>query len=224
MDMPEIPRKKSRLWMVPAGLVALAVLIFAVSYAVHLIDIVTIDPQVKANADFVAEYKRYKAYIPCKQEEIPSANDVNTRLSGPLSAPQSDKLELGFINDKIGTYFRGYNRSGDVLPFTDYEIRGVTLSQPDDSSSRNPYSLRGGKLGGDRSEEFMTRGIRIGDTPEDALRILGEPDKAPMPSQETYYYFDSEEGGQYMLGLHWNNAMLLTEISLSYTVDALPNS
>lgn len=219
MDMPEIPRKKSRLWMVPVGLVALAVLIFAVSYAVHLIDIVTIDPQVKANADFVAEYKRYKAYIPCKQEEIPSANDVNTRLSGPLSAPQSDKLELGFINDKIGTYFRGYNRSGDVLPFTDYEIRGVTLSQPDDSSSRNPYSLRGGKLGGDRSEEFMTRGIRIGDTPEDALRILGEPDKTSDNEQYAFYYFDSEEGGQYLLSLEYSEQKL-SMIDLSYTFNA----
>ncbi len=209
MDMPKPPAPKSKLWMIPVGLVALALLILIVSYVVHLIDAAAIDPQVKENADFIAEVQNYTAYLPCRQEDISFPNDVDTAMR-PLSSPQSDKPMLWFSSD-IGARLAGYNDSGEMLPFIDYAIRGIQLTP-----SKKPNVLKGGKLGGERSKEFLTRGIQIGDSVEEVERILGAPDKPTENGQYAFYYFDTEESGQYLLRLEYSEQKL-SMIDLSYT-------
>ncbi len=207
----ELPPKKQLL----IGFIALCVILLAF-FIFH-----TINKQVKkSGADLILVLDGKEAYLPCRVGDAPFQFEPPPRnaLTPIDKSPTSDSaFQRDFPEGKWDGEHRfelvGYNESRAEMSLMDYIVRGVKASDFSD------VVLRGGKLGGERSKEFLTRGIQIGDSVEEVERILGAPDKPTENGQYAFYYFDTEESGQYLLRLEYSEQKL-SMIDLSYTFNA----
>ena len=145
----------------------------------------------KANADFIATLSEKETYIPCRAEDLYTTFSV-------LNYNPLDKKEDVVIAREV--YIQtAFSTDGQDFP-----------------DKARACGLRGGKLGSDRDEEFMTRGIRIGDSPEDLHRILGEPDYVLIPDKSEVYCFNNGISGQYRICVEYIDQKLWW-IKLGYT-------
>ena len=204
----------SILVILAAGLIAF----FTVSHAVKI-------QKLKANADFILVLDGKEAYLPCKISEVPFRFETPPYAIYSLwktspSTGRDDNISFpeGGWDYQEAFSIRGYNNTRKEIYLTDYIARGV--STPEDQSHVHrtaDIQIRGGKLG---SGEFLTRGVRLGDSAEDVERILGEPEDTIENAQglNPYqaYYFNAEDGGQYRLCVIFQED-LVTHIFLDYS-------